>query len=99
MDVNAMLGLGGDVRYMGCESRIEGIIQCTKKYNTILRNLKKNVGGGGGAIFEPKILSMYFIKERRIEVLVKIPKNVSWAIRGARAGRGAGWVGGQCGCD
>ena len=30
MDVNAMLGVGGDVGYGGCEPRIEGIVQCTK---------------------------------------------------------------------
>ena len=29
MDVNAMLGVGGDVGYRGCEPRIEGIVQCT----------------------------------------------------------------------
>ena len=38
MDVNAMLGVGGDVGYEGCEPRIEGIVQCTKRYCTILRN-------------------------------------------------------------
>ena len=27
--VNAMLGVGGDVGYGGCEPRIEGIVQCT----------------------------------------------------------------------
>ena len=37
MNVNAMLGLGGDVGYGGCEPRIEGIVQCTKRYCTILR--------------------------------------------------------------
>ena len=37
MDVNAMLGVGGDVGYRGCEPRIEGIVQCTKRYYTILR--------------------------------------------------------------
>ena len=61
VDVNAMLGVGGDVGYGGCEPRIEGIVQCTKRYCTIY-NIKKmkNVGGGrGGAIFEPKTLSMY----------------------------------------
>ena len=36
MDVNAMLGVGGDVGYGGCEPRIEGIVQCTKRYCTIL---------------------------------------------------------------
>ena len=53
VDVNAMFGVGGDVGYGGCEPRLEGIVQCTKRYCTILRKLK-NVGGGGGAIFEPK---------------------------------------------
>ena len=37
VDVNAMFGLGGDVGYGGCEPRIEGIVQCTKRYCTILR--------------------------------------------------------------
>ena len=46
VDMNAMLGVVGDVGYRGCEPRIEGIVQCTKRYCTILRKLK-NVGGGG----------------------------------------------------
>ena len=29
--------VGGDVGYGGCEPRIEGIVQCTKRYCTILR--------------------------------------------------------------
>ena len=37
VDVNAMLGGRGDVGYGGCEPRIEGIVQCTKRYCTILR--------------------------------------------------------------
>ena len=37
VDVNAMLGVGGVVGYGGCEPRIEGIVQCTKRYCTILR--------------------------------------------------------------
>ena len=37
VDVNAMLGVGGDVGYGGCEPRKEGIVQCTKRYCTILR--------------------------------------------------------------
>ena len=37
VDVNAMLGLGSDVGYGGCEPSIEGIVQCTKRYCTILR--------------------------------------------------------------
>ena len=34
-----MLNVGGrgDVGYGGCEPRIEGIVQCTKSYCTILR--------------------------------------------------------------
>ena len=37
VDVKAMLGVGGDVGYGGCEPRKEGIVQCTKRYCTILR--------------------------------------------------------------
>ena len=48
VDVNAMLGVGGDVGYGGGEPRIEGIVQCTKRYCTILRKLKKCVGGERG---------------------------------------------------
>ena len=44
MDVNTMLGVGG---YGGCEPRIEGVVQCTKRYCTILRKLKKCGGGRG----------------------------------------------------
>ena len=49
--------------YGGCEPRIEGIVQCTKRYCTILRKLKY-VGGRGGAIFEPKTLSVYLKKKK-----------------------------------
>ena len=37
VDVNAMLGVEGDVGYGGCEPRVEDIVQCTKRYCTILR--------------------------------------------------------------
>ena len=37
VDENAMLGVGVDLGYEGCEPRIEGIVQCTKRYCTILR--------------------------------------------------------------
>ena len=67
VDVNAMLGVGGDVGYGRCEPRIEGIIQCTKMYCTILRKFKK-WGGGEGAIFEPKRLSMYLKKKKKKKV-------------------------------
>ena len=50
LDVNAMLGAGGDVGYGGCEPRIEGTVQCTKKYCTILKKIKKMWGGGSGNI-------------------------------------------------
>ena len=33
----AMLGVGCDLGYGGCELRIEGILRCTKKYCTIER--------------------------------------------------------------
>ena len=72
VDVNAKLGVGGDVGYGGCTPRIEGIVQCTKRYCAILRKLK-NVGGGGGggAIFEPKTLSMYLKKKKKKKVKKK----------------------------
>ena len=35
MDVNAIVGGGGDVGYGGCEPGI-GFVQCTKRYCTIL---------------------------------------------------------------
>ena len=50
VDVTALLGVGGDVGYGGCEPRIEGIVQCTKRYCTILRKLKKCGGRGRGNI-------------------------------------------------
>ena len=37
VNVKAMLGVGGDVGYGGCEPRVEGIVQGTKRYCTILR--------------------------------------------------------------
>ena len=59
--------------YGGCEPRIEGIVQCTKRYCTILRKLKKcGGGGGGGAIFEPKTL--YVFKKRKRKKKVKKKK-------------------------
>ena len=69
-----MLGVGGDVGYGGCEPRIESIVQCTKRYCTILRKLKKCVcgggGGGGGAIFEQKTL---FLKKKKIKRYLDAP--------------------------
>ena len=71
VDVNTMLGVGGDVGYGGREPRIEGIVQCTKRYCTVLRKKNKKMwggGGGGGAIFEPKTLSMYLKKKKKKKV-------------------------------
>ena len=51
VDVNTMLGVGGDG---GCEPRIEGIVQCTKRYCTIFRKLKKCGGVGEGQYLNPK---------------------------------------------
>ena len=51
MDVSAMLGIGGDVGYGGCEPRIECIEQCTKRYCTLLRKFKKC---GEGQCLNPK---------------------------------------------
>ena len=42
-----MLGVGGDVGYGRCEPRVEGIVQGSKRYCTILRKLKKKCGGRG----------------------------------------------------
>ena len=44
------VGVGGDVGYGGCEPRIEGIVQCTKRYCTLLRKFKKCGGRGRGNI-------------------------------------------------
>ena len=38
-----MLGVGGDVGYGGCEPRIEGIVQCTKRYCAILPASMKRI--------------------------------------------------------
>ena len=46
----AMFGVGGDAGYEGCEPRIEGIVQCTKRYCTRLRKIKKCGGRGRGNI-------------------------------------------------
>ena len=47
VDVNAMLGVGGDVGYGGCEPRIEGIVQCTKKVLYSIKKIKKKMWGEG----------------------------------------------------
>ena len=54
VDVNAMFGVGGDVGYGGCQPRIEGIFQCTKRFCTILRKLKNGGGEGEGQYLNPK---------------------------------------------
>ena len=71
VDVNAMLGVGGDVGYGGCEPRVDGIVQGTKRYCTILRKFKK-MWGGGGAIFEPKTLCIQKRKRKKKEKGKKI---------------------------
>ena len=60
MDVNTMLVVGGDVGYRGCEPRIEGIVQCTKRYCTILRKLKM---WGEGQYLNPNTL--YVLKKKK----------------------------------
>ena len=60
-----MLGVGGDVGYGGCEPRIEGIVQCTKKVLYNIKKIKKMWGGGRGAVFEPKTLPMYLKKKKK----------------------------------
>ena len=49
VDVNAILGVGGDVGYGGCEPRVEGIVQV---YN--IKKIKKCVGGGEGQYLNQK---------------------------------------------
>ena len=58
--------------YEGCEPRIEGIVQCTKKVLYNIKKMKKcGVGEGEGAIFEPKTLSMYLKKKEKKKVKKK----------------------------
>ena len=61
VDVNAMLGVGGDVGYGRCEPRIGGIVQCTKRYCTILRKLKK----GGWEEGEGQYLNPMYLKKKK----------------------------------
>ena len=51
VDVNAMLGVGGDVGYLGREPRIEDRRYCTM-YKKVLYNIKKikKMWGGRGNI-------------------------------------------------
>ena len=110
-----MLGVGGDVGYGGCEPRIEGIVQCTKRYCTILRKLKKCVSLGGGMegqYLNPKHFQCIHKKrkkkskkksqggcERRIEVFVKIQRKKSGGGGGWGWGSGLFFWGGQGGCE
>ena len=50
------IGGRGDVGYGGCEPRIKGIVQSSKRYCTILRKLKKCGAGveGEGQYLNPK---------------------------------------------
>ena len=59
-----MLGVGGDVGYGDVNQELK-VSTIYKKYCTILRKIKKNVGEGrgGGVIFEPKTLSVYLKKK------------------------------------
>ena len=62
VDVKAMLGVGGDVGYGGCEPRVEGIVQGTKRYCTILR--KKKCGGEGEGQYLNQKHSLCIQKEK-----------------------------------
>ena len=48
-------------------------------YKKVLYNIKKmkKCGGGGGAIFEPKTLSMYLKKEKEKKIVKKIKKKLT----------------------
>ena len=69
-----MLGLGGDVGYWECEPRIEGIVQCTKRYCTILRKLKKCGGRGRGNILTQNTLNVFKKKEKQKKSYKKVKK-------------------------
>ena len=71
MDVNAILGLGGDVGYGGCEPRIEGIVQCTKRYCIILRKLKKGGGRGRGNILTQNTLCVFRKKKKKKKLPIR----------------------------
>ena len=63
----AMLGLGGDVGYGGCEPRIEGFVQCTKRYCTIVRKLNKCGGGRGrGNIGTQNTVDVFKNKRKKV---------------------------------
>ena len=62
----SMLGVGGVVGDWGCESRIEGIVQCTKRYCTILRkNEKKMWGRRRGNMYSQCILRKMKTKKNK----------------------------------
>ena len=63
------VGGRGDVGYGRCEPRIEGIVQCTKRYCTILRKLKKMWGGGRGNIRTQNTL--YEFKKEQEKIVKK----------------------------
>ena len=48
VDVKAMLGVGGDVGYGGCEQRVEGIGTRYKKVLYNIKKIKKKCVWGGG---------------------------------------------------
>ena len=50
VDVNAILGKGEMWGIVDVKPRIEGIVQCTKRYCTMFRKLKKMWGEGEGNI-------------------------------------------------
>ena len=58
------VGVRGDVGYGGCEPRIGGIVQCTKRYCTILRKLKKMCVWGGEGQYLSKNTLYVFKKEK-----------------------------------
>ena len=60
-----MLGVGGDEVYGGCEPGIEGIVQCTKRYCTLLRKLKKCGVEVEGQYLNPKHSQCIFKKKKK----------------------------------
>ena len=63
VDVNAMFGVGGDVGYGGCEPRVEGIVQGTKKYK--IKKIKKMWGGEGEGQYLNQKHSLCIQKRKR----------------------------------
>ena len=103
VDVNVILGVGGDVGYGGCEPRIESIVQCTKRYCTILRRKKlRGMSGGGVGQVGVGLVGVRVDVNEKLKFLGKFKKK--WGGGLGRVWGGGGRVafgggGGQGGCE